>query len=105
MAIRVSSAATPPATRPARIALVPTVPRELTAESSWVYEPDQFHQIGAETLVLAGSESPPEQAKASRAALTAIPHARLHVLEGHSHIAHRTDPEMVAQIILTFVSN
>ncbi len=92
-------------TWPARIGLIPTVPRELTAESSWVYEPDQFHQIGAKTLVLAGSESPAEQAKASRAALTAIPNASLHRLEGHSHIAHRTNPDMVAQIILTFVSN
>jgi pimeloyl-ACP methyl ester carboxylesterase len=92
-------------TWPARVRLVPTVPREMTAESSWVYRPDQFRRVAAKTLVLAGSESPAEQAKASRAALNAIPGATLHVLEGHSHIAHRTDPEMAAQVILTFVGN
>lgn len=34
------------------------VPRELAAESSWIYHSDQFQEITAETLVLAGSESP-----------------------------------------------
>lgn len=88
----------------ARVSLVPTVPRELHAESGWTYEPGQFREITAETLLLAGSESPEEQTRATQNALAAIPHAHIQRLEGHSHIAHRTDPEMISEIVLAFIS-
>jgi pimeloyl-ACP methyl ester carboxylesterase len=39
----------------------------------------------------------------SRAA-AAIPGARVQVLEGHAHLAYRTDPAMVAAVIRRFVS-
>ncbi len=86
-----------------RLAVVPTLPRELTAESGWVYQPGQFEEIKAETLLLAGSDSPPSQTEATERAAAAIPRARIRVLEGHSHIAQRTDPELVAAIVEEFV--
>jgi pimeloyl-ACP methyl ester carboxylesterase len=92
-------------TWPARLALLPTLPREAAAESGWVYEPGRFDRITAPALVLAGSDSPPAQQEASRAAAAAIPGARLQILEGHSHIAHRTDTAMVAGIIREFIAS
>ncbi len=80
-------------------AIVPTVPRELRAEEGWVYRPGQFDAVAAATLVLAGSESPPEQDEASRRAAAAIPDAQMRGLEGHGHMAQQTDPAMVAGII------
>ena len=61
--------------------------------------------ITAPTLLLAGSESPPMVREAADAALAAIPGARVRVLDGHAHIAHRTDPAFVAAIVRDFVSS
>jgi pimeloyl-ACP methyl ester carboxylesterase len=88
---------------PSRVATAPTMPRELRAETEWVYKPGQFDGITAPALLLAGSESPAVQDEATRAAATAIPGARVHVLEGHGHMAHRTHPEMVAGIVREFI--
>jgi len=90
---------------PARLAAVPVLPREIKAEVGWVYEPGQFDAVTAPTLLLAGAASPAAQQEASRRAAAAIPAARVHVLEGHSHIAHRTDPAMVAGIVLEFLGS
>jgi pimeloyl-ACP methyl ester carboxylesterase len=82
-----------------RVAAAHTVPRELSGESGWVYRPGQFDAIGAHALVLSGSESPAEQQEATRRAAAAIPNARVHVLEGHGHAAHQTDPAAVAAVV------
>jgi hypothetical protein len=37
-------------------------------------------------------------------AADAIPTSRIEVLEGHGHFAHRTDPEMVVEVIRRFVA-
>ena len=41
----------------------------------------------------------PVVTQATNLAAAAIPDARIHVLEGHAHFAHKTDPDMVAEII------
>ena len=56
-------------------------------------------------VFLAGSDSVPVVAKATHEASAAIPHAGFRVLAGHGHLAHRTDPAMVADIIRDFVAS
>jgi pimeloyl-ACP methyl ester carboxylesterase len=90
---------------PTRLAIVPTMPRELRAEDDWVYVPGQFDGIAGPTLVLAGSESPPVQDDATRRAVAAIPGAQIRVLEGHGHFAIQTDPAMLAALIRQFISS
>lgn len=80
-----------------------TGPRECRVEDAWVYQPGQFSNIAAPTLMLSGSESPTSVVEATRRAAEAIPNARVQVLEGHAHFAHRTDPEMVVSVILGFL--
>ncbi len=91
-------------TWPARLATVPTAPRELRTEAHCTYRPGQFDAVTAPTLVLAGSESPPAQAEASRQAAAAIPGATIRVLEGHGHFAFQTDPGLVAGILREFIA-
>jgi pimeloyl-ACP methyl ester carboxylesterase len=88
---------------PTLLAGTPTVPRECRAEDNWVYRPGQFDGITAPTLLLAGSYSPPGLTKATHLAAAAIPNAQTRVLEGHGHLATRTDPAMVATVIRQFV--
>lgn len=90
---------------PNRVAAVPTVTRELRAESGWSYRPGCFDAVSAPTLVLAGTASPPAQQEATARAASAIPGARVARLEGHGHIAHRTDPPFVASIVRDFVAS
>jgi pimeloyl-ACP methyl ester carboxylesterase len=86
-----------------RLATAPTVPRECRAEESWVYQPGQFDGITAPTLLLTGSETPAVLTQATNDAAAAIPGAQVRVLEGHGHVAHRTDPAMVATIVRQFM--
>ncbi|MGH9225965.1 MAG: alpha/beta fold hydrolase [Acidimicrobiales bacterium] len=79
-----------------------TLPRECRAEESWTYAPVQFATIEAPTLLLAGSVSPADLAEATRRACGAIPDARIEVLEGHAHMAHKADPALVGAIIRRF---
>lgn len=90
---------------PTRVTTIPSTPRELRAESGWVYEEGQFDSITARTLLLAGSASPDEQQESTRRAAAAIPGAAVHTLDGHGHIAHRTDPAGVAAIVTGFVTS
>ena len=73
-------------------------------EDGWVYRPGAFDAVAAPTLLLAGSESPPVLREATDLAAAAIPDARVRVLDGHAHLAIRTDPAMVAAVIGRFVS-
>jgi pimeloyl-ACP methyl ester carboxylesterase len=67
------------------------------------HQPGQLDSIAAPTLLLAGSESPPVLTTATHQATAAIPDARIQVLKGHAHLAHKTDPAMVAVIIRQFI--
>jgi pimeloyl-ACP methyl ester carboxylesterase len=87
---------------PAMLASVPTVPRECRAEDGWRYRPGALDGIAAPTLMLAGSESPPVLGEATDRAAGAIPGARVRLLQGHAHLAIRTDPAMVADVIRRF---
>lgn len=87
-----------------RVATAPTIAREAQAEQGWVYPDDGMDRIVAPTLLLSGSDSTPDIKEATDAALTAIGDARLRVLEGHAHIAHRTHPAMVASMVREFVT-
>ena len=88
-----------------RLANVWTMPRELRGEGNWVYRPGQFDAVTAATLILEGSESPRIQHEANRLALAALPNAQIAVLGGHGHIAHQTDPAMIASVVWNFVSS
>lgn len=85
-------------------ATAPTVAREARAEQDWVYGDDSMSKITAPTLLLTGTDSPAGIQETTRAALAAIPGARLRTLTGHAHIAHRTHPALVAGIIRDFVA-
>ncbi len=81
-----------------------TAPRECRVEEAWAYQPGQFDNIGAPTLLLSGSESPSSLIAATHRAADAIPNSRIHTLEGHAHFAHRTDPQKVVSVIQDFIS-
>jgi pimeloyl-ACP methyl ester carboxylesterase len=50
-------------------------------------------------LLLTGSETTSELAEATSIIAAAIPGSRVHVLAGHGHVAHRSDPAAVADVL------
>jgi pimeloyl-ACP methyl ester carboxylesterase len=88
---------------PVRLAAAHTIPRECRAEHGWVDVPGQFDAVSAPTLLLAGSDTPAGLADITPRVAASLPDARIHVLEGHGHMAHKTDPAMVAAVIEEFV--
>ena len=89
---------------PTRLAAASTIPRECRAEEDWMYQPGQFTGITAPTLFLTGSDSVAIVKDATAVAAAAISRSQVHVLDGHEHFAHRTDPGMVAEVILQFIA-
>lgn len=86
-----------------RVATAPTVAREARAEQEWTYAGSRMDHVTAPTLLLSGTASPAAIKDATAAARAAIPGARVRTMPGHAHIAHRTDPAMVAEIVIGFV--
>ena len=74
-------------------------------EDGWTYRDGLFAGISAPTLLLSGSDSPAPVIEATHRAKAAVPVARIEVLDGHSHLAHQTDPAMVAAIIREFMAS
>ncbi len=89
---------------PGLLAGAPTMSREGRTDEGWVYR-GQFDAISCPTLFLSGSESSEPLRKATQQAVAAIRGARVRVLEGHGHIAHRAAPALVAGIVLEFLSS
>jgi pimeloyl-ACP methyl ester carboxylesterase len=89
---------------PVRLASAPTLPRECRTEESWTYRPRQFDAVTARTLMLTGSETPPDVRDLAHRAAAAIPNTEIRVLEGHAHFAFHDDPAMVAAIIRQFTT-
>ena len=67
--------------------------------------PGQFDTITAPTLVLTGSDSVADIVHATERAAAAIPRARIQVLDGHGHFAHKSDPAMVTAVVRDFVAS
>ena len=87
------------------VAAPATVPRECRVEERWTYRRGQFDSIAAPTVLLAGSKSPAALQHATQRAAAAIPAARIHMLEGHGHLAHKTDPALIAATIRELIAS
>lgn len=81
-----------------------TVLREARTEHAWVYQAGAFDRVRAPTLVLIGTETSTALMRSTLRAAAAIPGARTHVLGDHGHLAHMVDPDLIASIIVQFVS-
>lgn len=77
-----------------------TIAREARAEESWTYQPGQFSSIAAPTVLLSGTESPPDIKLATRHAEAAIPGAVTRPIDGHGHTATRDAPALVGALLL-----
>jgi pimeloyl-ACP methyl ester carboxylesterase len=87
---------------PTMIGAAHTIPRESEAERDWRYQ-GQFASITAPILMLTGSDTPHDLRQATHAAAAAIGCPEIRILDGHAHLAHRSDPALVAGVVREFL--
>lgn len=81
-----------------RVATAPTAVREARIAEDWDWQTERF-DISVPTLLFTGSESPPEFAEITALTAAAIAGARVHVLVGHGHVGHVSEPGLVAEVL------
>ena len=87
-----------------RITLAPTIPRELTIERSYRFQPDRFAQFSIPTLLLLGGDSPPVFRQTVDMVSAALPTSRIVVMPGQQHVAMDTAPELFLKEVIGFLS-
>lgn len=89
---------------PARVAAAHTVLREEEVSAAYRFDPTRFARCAVPTLLLDGTESPPELREGTARVAAALPDARIARLEGHGHVAMLSDPGLVVREILAFLA-
>jgi pimeloyl-ACP methyl ester carboxylesterase len=87
----------------ARRRVTPTLPRELRAELSYRLDRERLAGVGAPTLLLLGTESPPWAVRSTQAYADAVPGAETRSLEGQGHSANVSAPELLAAELQRFL--
>ena len=89
----------------ARMAAAHTIPRELRALETYVFEPERFRGVDVPTLFLLGGASPPHMHRATHAAADALPNARVVVLPGQGHLAMDSAPDLFLDEVRRFLAD
>lgn len=87
---------------PARVASVHTAVREL-ADGEYRFEAKRFQDLNVPTLLLIGENSPVTLTAPARELADALPDNQLVVLNGQSHIAMTTAPDLFLTAVRTFL--
>lgn len=87
-----------------RLANARTLPRELQADSSYVFDAARFSAMRAPTLLLVGGDSPSRELVNARAVAAALPDASITVIPGQQHAAMYTVPDLFVREIVNFLS-
>lgn len=88
---------------PARVAAAPTLGREIRAVREGV-DRTLIRQVAAPTLLLVGAASPVALADDAHRLAAVLPAARVEVLSGQGHLAHRRAPALLAERVLAFLT-
>lgn len=89
---------------PARIALAPTIPRELVVDRNYQFRPERFAGFNTPTLLLLGGDSPPTFRQAIDMLDAALPASRVAVMPGQQHVAMDTAPDLFLAEVTRFLS-
>ncbi|HEX6050540.1 MAG TPA: alpha/beta hydrolase [Gemmatimonadaceae bacterium] len=85
-----------------RIANARTIPRELQADATYVFEPRRFAAMMTPTMLLVGEKSLPRELDNAQGVAAALPNARVVVLPGQQHVAMHTAPDLFVREVVSF---
>jgi pimeloyl-ACP methyl ester carboxylesterase len=87
-----------------RLTMAHTLPRELRSDLKAALTPRRLATISAPILMLLGSETKASFKSDTEALATALPDARISILDEQGHLAHLLDPETFAERVIGFLS-
>jgi pimeloyl-ACP methyl ester carboxylesterase len=82
-----------------------TLPRELRAEESYVFERERFASMRTPTLLLVGGDSPQREKSNANGVAAALPDARVVSMPGQQHIAMYAAPEVFVREVVRFLES
>lgn len=86
-----------------RIQIVPTIPRELTIEKTYAFQPVKFADMKVPVLLLLGGDSPAVFRESTELVHSALSTSRTVILPGEKHIAMDTNPELFVEEVMKFL--
>jgi pimeloyl-ACP methyl ester carboxylesterase len=86
-----------------RVAAAHTVAREQRVEEGYRLDPARFADVHVPTLMLTGTESPPELQESTSMLASALPDVRVRRLAGQGHAAMQTAPDLFLREVLGFL--
>lgn len=89
----------------ARVAAAHTIVREEEVSAAYRFDPARFAHCAVPTLLLDGTESPPDLRAGTARVAAALPDTRIVRLEGHGHVAMLSDPGLVVRETLAFLTS
>jgi pimeloyl-ACP methyl ester carboxylesterase len=92
-------------TWPARVALAPTIPREMRAYESYVsnFDPARLGNLRTPSLLLLGGDSPALEKAAAKSLDAALPDSQIVVMPHQGHVAYRTAPGAFVDEVVPFL--
>jgi pimeloyl-ACP methyl ester carboxylesterase len=91
-------------TWPRRVAMVPTIPRELQSIGRYQCTPSRFRSMGCPTMLLRGGASPLWRRTMVETLHAALPTSHIVVLPGQEHGAMHTAPDLFAHEVVQFLT-
>jgi len=86
-----------------RVQLAPTIPRELTIDNHYNFNPGKFTNLRIPALILLGGDSPQIFRKAAEAVNSALAGSSITVLPHQQHAAMDTNPPLFMKEVLNFL--
>jgi pimeloyl-ACP methyl ester carboxylesterase len=84
----------------ARVATVPTIPREFRTAAELAFDPSEHRALDLPTVLLLGERSTPGQKDVVARIDAALSHSRVVTLPGQAHAAQVTAPWLIADALL-----
>ena len=81
---------------------IPTLPRELKALKDYNFDAERFKDLTVPTMLLYGSESLPRQKNAIKLLDKTLTESKIMELEGQTHFALATAPDLYADKVIEF---
>jgi pimeloyl-ACP methyl ester carboxylesterase len=88
-----------------RISLAPTLPREVEVDLHYRFDAARFKQLNIPCLLLVGEESPEYYQQGANLVHQTLPDSEVVTLPGVQHIAHHTNPEVLAYVLRKLLLN
>lgn len=77
--------------------------RELPAVDAYEFDPARFEGMTVPTVLVVGSECPPQLGDSTDPLVAALPNNRTVVLDGQAHAAMNTAPARFTDTVLAFI--